>query len=130
MKYITLSLGAKVQREVRVKDKVATHLVAARGGTAKVNEARRFNEKNKSNPVHLVTPDWLWCCAERWEKAEEAIFPLYKSAQARDLLRNGRTLQQMLFYKISSQGRPLSVVELLNFSSLWVNITLVRALQI
>ena len=84
-----MSLGAKVQREVRVKDKVATHLVAARGGTAKVNEARRFNEKNKSNPVHLVTPDWLWCCAERWEKAEEAIFPLYKSAQARDLLRNG-----------------------------------------
>ena len=78
-----MSLGAKVQREVRVKDKVATHLVAARGGTAKVNEARRFNEKNKSNPVHLVTPDWLWCCAERWEKAEEAIFPLYKSAQAR-----------------------------------------------
>ena len=83
LEYITLSLGAKVQREVRVKDKVATHLVAARGGTAKVNEARRFNEKNKSNPVHLVTPDWLWCCAERWEKAEEAIFPLYKSAQAR-----------------------------------------------
>jgi len=78
---IAHSLGAKVQREVRVKDKVATHLVAARGGTAKVNEARRFNEKNKSNPIHLVTPDWLWCCAERWEKAEEAIFPLYKSAQ-------------------------------------------------
>merc|ERR1719189_420944 len=77
---IAHSLGAKVQREVRVKDKVATHLVAARGGTAKVNEARRFNEKNKLHPIHLVTPDWLWCSAERWEKAEEQIFPLYKSA--------------------------------------------------
>ena len=28
-----------------------------------------------------MTPDWLWCCAERWEKAEEGIFPLVKSAQ-------------------------------------------------
>jgi len=78
---IAQSLGAKVLKDIRVKDKVATHLIAARGGTAKVNEARRLNEKNKSNPpIHLVTPDWLWCCAERWEKAEEAIFPLYKSA--------------------------------------------------
>ena len=44
---IAQSLGAKVLKDIRVKDKVATHLVAARGGTAKVNEARRFNEKNK-----------------------------------------------------------------------------------
>lgn len=24
--------------------------------------------------VKLVTPDWLWTCAERWERVEEALF--------------------------------------------------------
>ena len=26
--------------------------------------------------IHVVTPDWLWACAERWEKVEEKLFPL------------------------------------------------------
>lgn len=54
-----------------------THLVAARPGTAKVHEARRY--KN----IHLVTPDWLWCCAERWERVDEKLFPLYKKSSSR-----------------------------------------------
>ena len=45
-----------------------------RYGTAKVNEGL----KRKSS-IKIVTPDWLWCCAERWEKVEELIFPLNKS---------------------------------------------------
>ncbi len=31
----------------------------------------------------MVTPDWLWCCAERWELADEKVFGLCKkSAQS------------------------------------------------
>ena len=26
--------------------------------------------------VKTVTPDWLWTCAERWERVEEALFPV------------------------------------------------------
>ena len=51
-----------------------THLIAARLGTAKVNEARRL----KSPGIKIVTPDWLWCCAERWEHIDERLFPLEK----------------------------------------------------
>jgi len=28
----------------------------------------------------VVTPDWLWACAERWERTEERLFPLGKNA--------------------------------------------------
>jgi len=24
----------------------------------------------------MVTPDWLWSCAERWEHVEELLYPL------------------------------------------------------
>ena len=50
------------------------NLFVFRYGTAKVNEGL----KRKSS-IKIVTPDWLWCCAERWEKVEELIFPLNKS---------------------------------------------------
>jgi RNA polymerase II subunit A-like phosphatase len=30
--------------------------------------------------VQVVTPDWLWCCAERWEHVDEALFTLSKRA--------------------------------------------------
>ena len=52
-----------------------THVIAARLGTAKVNEAR------KVDGIFIVTPDWLWSCAERWEKIDEAMFPLSKQAR-------------------------------------------------
>ena len=51
-----------------------THVVAARLGTAKVNEARRYKG------IHVVTPNWLWCCAERWERPDEKIFALCKKS--------------------------------------------------
>ncbi|XP_066142686.1 RNA polymerase II subunit A C-terminal domain phosphatase isoform X1 [Euwallacea fornicatus] len=61
------SLGAEVQGEI---DDDTTHLVAVRPGTLKVNAGRK--KKN----LKIVTPDWLWCCAERWEKVDERVFPL------------------------------------------------------
>ena len=61
--------------EIDVKSRIfQTHLIAARLGTAKVNEARRL----KSSGIKVVTPNWLWCCAERWEHIDERLFPLEK----------------------------------------------------
>merc|ERR1719264_475402 len=65
------ALGASVKRDV---DSSTTHLVAARLGTAKVNDARRQTN------VAIVTPDWLWACAERWERVEERLFTLSKTS--------------------------------------------------
>ena len=69
---VARSLGAEVTDKI---NRTTTHLVAARTGTAKVNEA-----KKRAKNVHLVTPDWLWCCAERWERIDERLYPLYKAA--------------------------------------------------
>ncbi|XP_075215635.1 RNA polymerase II subunit A C-terminal domain phosphatase Fcp1 [Lycorma delicatula] len=65
--YIAKSLGAEVVQEL---DKDITHLIAVRTGTAKVNAVKKL--KN----VKVVTPDWLWMCAERWERVEESLFPV------------------------------------------------------
>lgn len=64
---IARSLGAEVSQDL-TQD--TTHLIAVRAGTAKVNAARRMKD------VKTVTPDWLWTCAERWERVEEALFPV------------------------------------------------------
>lgn len=50
------NLGARVTQDLEVD---TTHLVAVRPGTVKVNAGRK--KKN----LLIVTPDWLWCCAER-----------------------------------------------------------------
>ncbi|XP_054983947.1 RNA polymerase II subunit A C-terminal domain phosphatase [Sorex araneus] len=47
-----------------------THLVAARAGTEKVRQAQECGQ------LHVVNPDWLWSCLERWDRVEEQLFPL------------------------------------------------------
>lgn len=47
-----------------------THLVAIRKGTAKANTAK------KDTNIKIVNPEWLWTCAERWERVDERLFPL------------------------------------------------------
>ncbi len=37
-----------------------------------------MNEAKKLGNVHIVTPDWLWSCAERWAKVDESLFKLSK----------------------------------------------------
>lgn len=64
---VARSLGATVTQDL---EEDTTHLVAVRPGTAKVNAGRR--KKN----LKIVTPDWLWACAECWEHVEEKMFPL------------------------------------------------------
>lgn len=64
---VAKSLGAEVTQDLRDD---TTHLVAVRPGTAKVNAGRR--RKN----IKIVTPDWLWACAEWWEHVEERLYVL------------------------------------------------------
>lgn len=68
---VAISLGATVSADVSAN---CTHLVAARPGTAKVNSSRRFKG------IQIVTPLWLWHCAERWERLDERLYPLGKNA--------------------------------------------------
>ncbi|XP_065676394.1 RNA polymerase II subunit A C-terminal domain phosphatase isoform X2 [Hydra vulgaris] len=68
-----VSLGARVTSEVVGKEEDGlrtTHVVAARHGTHKAHKAY------KSPDINLVNPNWLWCSSERWEWAEESIFPV------------------------------------------------------
>lgn len=39
-------------------------------GTEKVRQAQECRH------LHVVSPDWLWSCLERWDKVEEQLFPL------------------------------------------------------
>jgi RNA polymerase II subunit A C-terminal domain phosphatase len=64
---IAKNLGAEVTEKITDK---TTHVVAATSGTQKVHQA------SKNKKINVVTPDWLWTCAERWEHVEEKLFPL------------------------------------------------------
>lgn len=67
---IARSLGANVTQALTNE---TTHLVASTAGTFKANAA-------KKNPnIHIVSSDWLWTCAERWECVDEKVFPLGSS---------------------------------------------------
>lgn len=33
-------------------------------------------EAKKFEHIHVVTPEWLWTCAERWERVDERLYPL------------------------------------------------------
>ncbi|KAJ0174032.1 hypothetical protein K1T71_010178 [Dendrolimus kikuchii] len=75
---VARSLGAEITQDFTQK---TTHLVAVRAGTAKVHASRRFSE-GKGNKLHVVTPDWLWTCAERWERVDERLYPLQRGGQS------------------------------------------------
>ena len=73
------SLGAVVCDSVDVKK--CTHVIAARHNTHKVSQAR----KNASRNIKIVSPDWLWACSQRWQRANEDDFTLEKYDPARSL---------------------------------------------
>lgn len=86
---VAKSLGAVVMDRVTEE---TTHIIAARLGTAKVgffshtlcflsfnfwnSQLFQLTEAKKYPSIHIVTPDWLWSCAERWERVEELLYPL------------------------------------------------------
>ncbi|EHA98770.1 hypothetical protein GW7_03722 [Heterocephalus glaber] len=71
--YHATALGAKVLTQLVLSPDApdrATHVIAARAGTEKVHQAQECRH------LHVVSPDWLWSCLERWDKVEEQLFPL------------------------------------------------------
>ncbi|KAJ8334242.1 hypothetical protein SKAU_G00398810 [Synaphobranchus kaupii] len=71
--YHAKALGAKIGKNLILSSKDpnrTTHLIAARAGTEKVRQAQGCRH------LHVVNPDWLWGCLERWEKVEEQLYPL------------------------------------------------------
>lgn len=64
---VAKSLGANITQNI---SRETTHLVAVVAGTQKYNLARERRN------IKIVSPDWLWSCAERWECVDEAVFPL------------------------------------------------------
>ena len=47
-----------------------THVVAGRPGTSKLREAKRIPG------MKIVSPKWLWSCAEQWKLVDERGFPV------------------------------------------------------
>ncbi|KAK2166780.1 hypothetical protein LSH36_35g02005 [Paralvinella palmiformis] len=76
--HVARSLGANVHSVFMPKDSgedsSTTHLIAAKLGTSKVNQVKKHKD------VHIVNPDWLWSCMERWEWVDERMFPLTDDA--------------------------------------------------
>ncbi|KAM8883419.1 RNA polymerase II subunit A C-terminal domain phosphatase [Synchiropus picturatus] len=71
--YHAKALGAKISKQLVLDSKDAnstTHLIAAKTGTEKVRQGQGLKH------LHVVNPDWLWSCLERWERVEEQLFPL------------------------------------------------------
>ncbi|XP_077446474.1 RNA polymerase II subunit A C-terminal domain phosphatase isoform X2 [Stigmatopora argus] len=71
--YHAKALGAKIGKNLVLNSQEAngtTHLIAAKSGTEKVRQALGCET------LHVVNPDWLWSCLERWERVEEKLFPL------------------------------------------------------
>ncbi|CAG2162172.1 unnamed protein product [Oppiella nova] len=65
------SFGATMSTDVVVDGSPkTTHLIAAKWGTVKVNKCV------KAKNVWIVSPNWLYCCAERWERVDERLYPL------------------------------------------------------
>ena len=73
---VAKALGANIQQNVIPKkvdsEKATTHVVAAKLGTTKVRSAQKYKD------IQIVNVDWLWCCADRWDRVEEVLFPLTK----------------------------------------------------
>ncbi|XP_070703136.1 RNA polymerase II subunit A C-terminal domain phosphatase [Pempheris klunzingeri] len=71
--YHAKALGAKIGKHLVLNSQDpnrTTHLIAARAGTEKVRQAQGCKH------LHVVNPDWLWSCLERWERVEEQLYPL------------------------------------------------------
>ncbi|KAK1880876.1 RNA polymerase II subunit A C-terminal domain phosphatase, partial [Dissostichus eleginoides] len=68
--YHAKALGAKIGKHLVLNAQDpnrTTHLIAARAGTEKVRQAQECKH------LHVVNPDWLWSCLERWERVEETL---------------------------------------------------------
>ncbi|XP_012731230.2 RNA polymerase II subunit A C-terminal domain phosphatase isoform X1 [Fundulus heteroclitus] len=108
--YHARALGAKIGKSLILSSQDpsrTTHLVAARAGTEKVRQAQGCKH------LHVVNPDWLWSCLERWERVDEQLYPLKeeysktpRSNSPAAFLDNQGSLQKAVFQPAPVQPRP------------------------
>uniref|UniRef100_A0A672N991 RNA polymerase II subunit A C-terminal domain phosphatase n=1 Tax=Sinocyclocheilus grahami TaxID=75366 RepID=A0A672N991_SINGR len=114
--YHTKALGAKLGKTLVLNAKdpnLTTHLIAARAGTEKVRQAQGCKH------LHVVNPDWLWACLERWERVEERLFPLNEDYNKSHRSNSPATFPDIpgsvpkpLFQAPPVQQKPLPVLEM------------------
>lgn len=107
--YHAKALGARIGKTLILNSQDpnrTTHLIAARAGTEKVRQAQGCKH------LHVVNPDWLWSCLERWERVEEQLYPLKddysrtpRSNSPAAFLDNQDALQRVLFQPAPVQPR-------------------------
>ncbi|KAI3358345.1 hypothetical protein L3Q82_014787 [Scortum barcoo] len=108
--YHAKALGSKIGKSLLLNSQDpsrTTHLIAARAGTEKVRQAQGCKH------LHVVNPDWLWSCLERWERVEEQLYPLKedyskmpRSNSPAALLDNLGSLQKPVFQPAAIHHRP------------------------
>ncbi|XP_030596220.1 RNA polymerase II subunit A C-terminal domain phosphatase isoform X2 [Archocentrus centrarchus] len=108
--YHAKALGAKIGKNLILSPQNpnrTTHLIAARAGTEKVRQAQGCKH------LHVVNPDWLWSCLERWERVEEQLYPLKednsKTARSNSpalFPDNQGSLQKPIFHPAPIHPRP------------------------
>ncbi|XP_026156115.1 RNA polymerase II subunit A C-terminal domain phosphatase isoform X2 [Mastacembelus armatus] len=108
--YHAKALGAKIGKNMVLSSQDpsrTTHLIAARAGTEKVRQAQGCKQ------LHVVNPDWLWSCLERWERVEEQLYPLKedysktpRSNSPAAFHENQGSLQKPVFHPTPIQHRP------------------------
>uniref|UniRef100_A0A3Q3XLQ5 RNA polymerase II subunit A C-terminal domain phosphatase n=1 Tax=Mola mola TaxID=94237 RepID=A0A3Q3XLQ5_MOLML len=108
--YHAKALGAKIGKSLLLSSKdpsQTTHLIAARAGTEKVRQALGCKH------LHVVNPDWLWSCLERWERVEEQLYPLKedysktpRSNSPAAFLANLGSLQKPIFQPAAIHHKP------------------------
>ena len=70
--------------------RATTHVIAGKPGTSKLLEAK------KHPGVKIVSPKWLWACAEQWERVEETAYPLAFAKGRGKYEEAGRVLQKKI----------------------------------
>ncbi|XP_013882498.1 RNA polymerase II subunit A C-terminal domain phosphatase isoform X2 [Austrofundulus limnaeus] len=108
--YHAKALGAKIGKNLilNLQDpNRTTHLIAARAGTEKVRQAQGCKL------LHVVNPDWLWSCLERWERVEEKLYPLKddysktsRSNSPAAFLDNQGSMQNPIFHQAPLHPKP------------------------
>ncbi|XP_017276555.1 RNA polymerase II subunit A C-terminal domain phosphatase [Kryptolebias marmoratus] len=108
--YHAKALGAKIGKNLILNPQDpsrTTHLIAARAGTEKVRQAQGCKH------LHVVNPDWLWSCLERWERVEEQLYPLKedysktpRSNSPAAFLDNQGSLQKPVFHPAPIHPKP------------------------
>ena len=80
------AFGAVIHERIHIRQEGdsrqsnTTHVIATKPGTNKYREAIRVPG------IRIVTPEWLWACAETWQWIDEKDFPVRVRRESKDKL--------------------------------------------